>query len=555
VNHPKADFSIRILASLVGYVAEHHGAGAVAELARAAGLDPAELRAGNRWLTHEAMERLLACARELLESDECFVEACGFEIGKTSLPGRFLIGAIGPRDAYELGARHSGLISTVSSFSVRRQDSGQVVIRYDSTKPESRLMCLSRQAQIAHLPELWRLPKAHLEERSCIAHGDSCCEYGVSVYEPNRWLPVAIGLIVGLCSAFLVGALQLGTIATSIALALLGAGSGRMFELRRSNRLNSATSSQVNAAYLAVAQEEAQARFEIMAMTRRQHAWIQRLEERDGERSQAFDQLARGVESMRENWVSSIRGFSHDLRNPLTALKTNVAFLRETPDQLGPDGADVLADIGQAVSDMEKLLANLMVVASSDNGSIRLEPQTVLVSSLTVRIRARLNALVYGRGIKASVLPTREAPETVEVDPLLLDRILDNLLSNAAKYTERGSIVVEIDGTPGFLTLKISDTGCGIHESEIEQIFRAGGSRRESRAKGSWGVGLSVVVQLLARAGGRLEVMSKPAVGTTFWAHLPIASAPASQRAPSDAPHHPDRDVSNVVSIRRLKTA
>jgi signal transduction histidine kinase len=405
------------------------------------------------------------------------------------------------------------------------------------------------------VPELWRLPRAHVEERSCIANGDSCCEYRVSVYEPNRWLPVAIGLVIGVCAAFFVGALQLGTVTTWITLALLGAGSGRLFELRRSNRLNSATSSQVNAAYLAVAREEAQARLEIMDMTRRQHEWIQRLEERDGERSHAFDQLARGVESMRENWISSIRGFSHDLRNPLTALKTNVAFLRETPEQLGPDGADVLMDIGEAVSDMEKLLGNLTVVASSDNGTIRLEPQMVQVSSLTVRVRARLNALVYGRGVKASVLPTREAPEAVEVDPLLLDRILDNLLSNAAKYTERGSIIVEIDGTPGFLTLKISDTGCGIADGEIEQVFRPGGSRRESRAKGSWGVGLSVVVQLLARAGGRLEVMSKPGVGTTFWAHLPIASAPASQRAPSDAPHHPDSDVSNVVSIRRLKTA
>jgi two-component system sensor histidine kinase EvgS len=198
-----------------------------------------------------------------------------------------------------------------------------------------------------------------------------------------------------------------------------------------------------------------------------------------------------------------------------------------------------------------------MIVATTGNGTIRLEPQVVEVPTLTTRIRKRLNALVYGRGVRASVLPTREAPETLEVDPLLLDRVLDNLLTNAAKYTERGSIVVEIDGTPGFLTLKISDTGRGIDEAEMEKVFKPGGSRREDRASDSWGVGLSVVVQLLGRIGGRLEVMSKPGVGTTFWAHFPVVSSPAANRSapPQTSLRAPAFDVSNVVSIRRLKTA
>lgn len=255
--------------------------------------------------------------------------------------------------------------------------------------------------------------------------------------------------------------------------------------------------------------------------------------------------------------MSSIRGFSHDLRSPLTVLKTNLACLRATPDQLGPDGDGILDDIGIAVSQMEALLAKLLAVAISGNGTIRLEPQAVEVSSLTTRIRKRLNALVYGRGVRTSVLPTREAPETVHVDPLLLDRVLDNLLTNAAKYTERGSIVVEIDGTPGYLTLKISDTGRGIDETEMDKVFKPGGSRREERASDSWGVGLSVVVELLGRIGGQLEVMSKPGVGTTFWAHFPVQSASAG--APScsteTSTEAPARDVSNVVSIRRLKTA
>jgi signal transduction histidine kinase len=104
----------------------------------------------------------------------------------------------------------------------------------------------------------------------------------------------------------------------------------------------------------------------------------------------------------------------------------------------------------------------------------------------------------------------------------VFDRVVDNLLTNAAKYTDRGSIVVEVGGVPGFLTIKVSDTGKGIESTDIERIFQAEGSDQSKRAPHSFGVGLSVVVQLLAQIGGRLDVMSKPHSGTTFWAHFPV---------------------------------
>ncbi|MBW2735422.1 MAG: ATP-binding protein, partial [Deltaproteobacteria bacterium] len=90
------------------------------------------------------------------------------------------------------------------------------------------------------------------------------------------------------------------------------------------------------------------------------------------------------------------------------------------------------------------------------------------------------------------------------------------------KYTGSGSIVVELDGQPKMLSIKISDSGCGIEPEAFEQIFQPGGSDQRSRAVGSYGLGLSVVVRLLAHIGGRLEVMSKPQVGTTFWVFVPV---------------------------------
>jgi signal transduction histidine kinase len=195
---------------------------------------------------------------------------------------------------------------------------------------------------------------------------------------------------------------------------------------------------------------------------------------------------------------------------------------------------------------MDSLLSGLIRSASSDPQLIEVNPEPVEVQPLVERLRRRLRALVHGRDIRVSVFRTREAPDAIECDQLILDRVLDNLLTNAAKYTETGSIVVEVGGTPGFLTVKVSDTGRGIDEDKIQSIFRPAATPPADRAPRSFGVGLSVVVQLLDQIGGRIEVMSRAGRGTTFWAHFPEELTP---RSSSGRPA-----LERVVTIRRLPT-
>jgi signal transduction histidine kinase len=214
-----------------------------------------------------------------------------------------------------------------------------------------------------------------------------------------------------------------------------------------------------------------------------------------------------------------------------------------------------------AAQQIEAMLTKLLDVATQDPGFVKLAPKAVDIGPLAETFRRRLRALVHGRDIKVSVFCTREAPEQIEIDPLVFDRIVDNLLTNAAKYTSRGSILLELSGTPatretdgvGFLTLKLSDTGLGIPVEMVERIFRPR-PVGEKTTPNSYGIGLSSVVRLLAQIGGRLDVMSKAGVGTTFWAHFP--ERPHDQRkVPGAGDDNFESMMTRVVNIRKAEGA
>jgi signal transduction histidine kinase len=134
---------------------------------------------------------------------------------------------------------------------------------------------------------------------------------------------------------------------------------------------------------------------------------------------------------------------------------------------------------------------------------------------------------------------------------MMLERIVDNLLTNAAKYTDRGSIVVEVGGTPGFLLLKISDTGRGIGPERLEQVLRACGPDPDPPVGGSQGAGLSIVARLLDQLAGRLEIMSEPGEGTTVWMYVPCDAHPnAGSSVTEHAPETIEHVLRRVVKIR-----
>jgi signal transduction histidine kinase len=187
----------------------------------------------------------------------------------------------------------------------------------------------------------------------------------------------------------------------------------------------------------------------------------------------------------------------------------------------------LLSGLVEASDRVEVLLTDLARVSADGpaNGST---PEVVNVAALAETLRRRLKAIVLGRDIRPTVFHTRHAPSQIRIDAVLLDRILDNLLTNAAKYTERGSILVELDAAPGQLCVRISDTGRGIAAERLEDVFSGCAPDRSPAVGTSLGLGLSVVVRTLVQLHGRLEVMSRVGQGSTFWLYVPIE--PSSDR-------------------------
>ncbi len=548
---PSADLNLRLLRHLMAYLREHHDNEALKGIARVGGVSFDELLTCSRWVSLDAFEAILSAARALLPDDETFKNACAYQLANIPSHIRLCMGAFSPIAGYVLGARNMGQVTAISGFKPEVLGHGRVRIKYWTKRKETRLMCLSRQGQIEQLPTIWRMPPAHVAETQCVARGDESCVYEVQVYEPRRWLPGALGAAAG--TAAYSGWLLLGGLhatnqhpAAGVAAVLIGLLLGHLYEHRRTSVSNREIHDRINTAYIQAAREEANARRELFVLMQRQSTWGQLMETEVVERAQRLQDVAGELERLQARRIVRLRGPSDELGSPMDSLKSTLRLLRT---RVSPPDAEIAAAFERLETDVEALARKLKEVgqtAASASDLLALMPQTLQTWPLVDELRSRLRALVNQPDVRVSVFAAREAPEQIRTDIALFNRIIDNLLVNAASQTERGSIIVEVSGTPGFLTIKVSDTGPGLTEANLARMFRP---LQRTVVGPSAGAGLSVVVQLLALIGGKLEVMSTPGMGATFWAHIPVDSEAVEEPTPTGKPT--EEFLRRIVTVRR----
>lgn len=194
------ELSSRILSPLLWYLQDHLGQNEANASLEEAGLTQAVFDEVG-WLSHESFEAFIAACRKRLGSSTRFVDACLHHPRRAYGPLLVVFPFLSGRQVYETVGRTMSLVSRISRYEVEARSDRDIVLRYFSQRAESRLMCLTRRAQLPVLTNLVGLPSARLTETSCIGRGDACCTYRLRLRAHSRWRAMFIGGLAGLVSA------------------------------------------------------------------------------------------------------------------------------------------------------------------------------------------------------------------------------------------------------------------------------------------------------------------------------------------------------------------
>jgi two-component system, OmpR family, sensor kinase len=239
-----------------------------------------------------------------------------------------------------------------------------------------------------------------------------------------------------------------------------------------------------------------------------------------GELGRAFDEMAGRLERLVRAERELLANVSHELRTPLARIRVALELAAEGDQERA---RRYLSEIGTDLNELERMVADVLTAARLDQGAgdLRLHLEPVDLSALLAEAAARF---LEARPTRALEVRAEGLPGSIEADPSLLRRAIDNLLDNAAKYSGEGSPVELSAGVVGpDLTIGIRDHGIGIDGADLPRLFTPFFRTDRSRARGTGGVGLGLaLVKRIAEAhGGSVEVESAPDQGTTFRLRLP----------------------------------
>ena len=214
---------------------------------------------------------------------------------------------------------------------------------------------------------------------------------------------------------------------------------------------------------------------------------------------------------------------SHDVRQPLHAMSLYLGMLKDDPGNPA-----ILIRISESLTTLESLYGRILEVSRLDAGAVDVLMRPVNISELCRACVRENRSAAAGAGLALTANPVAdEAPADVWglSDPGLLARVLDNLVSNAIRYTESGEVIVGVACEGDNVVLTVVDTGVGIapeHQAQIyDEYFQVGNEARRRNA--GMGLGLSIVRRLCDLLGHRLELVSHVGVGSRFSVTLPLA--------------------------------
>ena len=262
------------------------------------------------------------------------------------------------------------------------------------------------------------------------------------------------------------------------------------------------------------------------------------------ENLEAANEEIQRIMNQRERLLLTI---THDIKAPAASISGFIDLMKDYVSN--PQGIECLQNIKNSAAHLSHLVASLLDYHQLENGLMKVQPTSFSPAQLVAESVEGMKLRAEEKGLEISFECKMKGMEYFRADAFRIRQILDNLVINAIKYTDRGSVTIqaqvsEILGKPT-LTLSVKDTGKGMTSEEKQKVFHAFTRLKSAQGIEGTGLGLSITQELVSLLGGEIILHSTLGKGSTFIVTIPIEPAPkeeSQEMAPSEMKHDPSLD-------------